>query len=226
MWLIRRFILVLIVAIVPYVAKAQFVSERSAINNIEKRKWEKAKSQLTKILQKDSIHAGAEYAWSRYFFSESNPEFQIDSAYSHIQQALADYQQAPVKERESLLKLPLDSSVLVIHKQRIDSAAFTRAREANTEIAYLDFLKRFETAAQKTEAIALRDQVAFADAAKENTYQAFLKYTEKYPESRFASEAKARYDRLLFEGKTSDQKLTTFETFLSQYPENSIPWRN
>jgi hypothetical protein len=223
MWLIRRFILVLIVAIVPYVAKAQFVSERSAINNIEKRKWEKAKSQLTKILQKDSIHAGAEYAWSRYFFSESNPEFQIDSAYSHIQQALADYQQAPVKERESLLKLPLDSSVLVIHKQRIDSAAFTRAREANTEIAYLDFLKRFETAAQKTEAIALRDQVAFADAAKENTYQAFLKYTEKYPESRFASEAKARYDRLLFEGKTSDQKLTTFETFLSQYPET--PYR-
>src|SRR5688572_6667374 len=83
MCLIRRFILILIVAIVPYWAKAQFVSERSAINNIAKGKWTKAKSQLTKILQKDSIHAGAEYAWSRYFFSESNPDFQIDSAYKH-----------------------------------------------------------------------------------------------------------------------------------------------
>lgn len=223
MWLIRRFILILVAASVPYMAKAQFVSERSAINNITKGKWDKAKSQLTKILQKDSIHAGAEYAWSRYFFSESNPDFQIDSAYRHIRQALKDYQQTPNKERERLLKLPVDSSVLVLHKQRIDSAAFARAREINTEAAYLDFLKRFETAAQNAEAVALRDEVAFADAAMENTYQAFLMYTEKYPESRFASEAKARYDRLLFEAKTSDQKLATFESFLSQYPET--PYR-
>lgn len=223
MQLIRRFIPVLIVVIMPYVAKAQFVSERSAINNIGKEKWEKAKSQLIKILQKDSIHAGVEYAWSRYFFSVSNPDFQIDSAYRHIQLALSDYQQTPDKGREKLLKLPLDSMILVLHKQRIDSGAFARARKANTEVAYLDFLKRFETAAQKTEAIALRDEVAFADAAKENTYQVFLTYTEKYPESRFAAEAKARYDRLLFEAKTSDQKLATFESFLAQYPET--PYR-
>src|SRR5690606_11815183 len=155
-----------------------FVSERSAMNNITKGKWDKARSQLTKILQKDSIHAGAEYAWSRYFFSESNPEFQIDSAYSHIQQALAAYEQTSAKERERLLKLPLDSNVLVVQKQRIDSAAFARARLAHTEMAYLDFLKRFETAAQKTDAVALRDEVAYADAARENTYQSFLAYTE------------------------------------------------
>ena len=223
MRLIRRFILILIVTVIPYVSKAQFVSERSAINNMAKGKWDKAKSQLIKILQKDSIHAGAEYAWSRYFFSESNPDFQIDSAYSHIQLALADYQQTPAKEREKLLKIPIDSNLLVVHRQRIDSAAFARAREANTEAAYLDFLKRFETAAQKAEAIALRDEVAFAAATKENTYQSFLAYTEKYPESRFALEAKARYDRLLFESKTSDQKLATFESFLSQYPET--PYR-
>jgi hypothetical protein len=205
------------------VSKAQFVSERSALNNIAKGRWDKAKSQLTKILLKDSIHAGAEYAWSRYFFSESNPDFHIDSAYRHIQQALADYQQAPDKEREKLLKLPLDSNVLVLHRQRIDSAAFARARKANTEAAYLDFLKRFETASQKADVIALRDEVAFAAARGENTYQSFLTYTEKYPESRFASEAKSRYDRLLFEAKTSDQRLATFEAFLTGYPET--PYR-
>jgi hypothetical protein len=223
MWLIRRFILILIATIVPYVSKAQFVSERSAISNIVKGKWGKAKTQLTKILQKDSIHAGAEYAWSRYFFSESNPDFQIDSAYWHIQQALVDFQQAPVKEREKLLKIPVDSNVLVTYRHRIDSAAFARAREANTEAAYLDFLKRFETASQKADAIALRDEVAFANTVLENTYQSFLTYTEKYPDSRFAGEAKAQYDRLLFESKTSDQKLTTFESFLSQYPQT--PYR-
>lgn len=224
MRLIRRSILILVTAVVPYIAKGQFVSERSAINNIAKGKWEKARTQLTKILQKDSVHAGAEYAWARYFFSESNPDFQIDSAYKHIQRAFSDYSQATAKERDKLLKIPIDSSALVAFRQRIDSAAFMRAREANTEASYLDFLKRFESAAEKKEAIALRDEVAYNDALRENTYQSFLTYTEKYPESRFALEAKARYDRLLFESKTADQKLATFETFLTQYPET--PYRN
>lgn len=223
MRLTARFILTLIVAVVPYVSKAQFVSERSAINNIEKGKWDKAKSQLIKILRKDSIHAGAEYAWSRYFFSKSNPDFQIDSAYFHIQQSLTDYQQASAKERDKLLKIPVDSGVLIGYRQRIDSAAFARAHTVHTEAAYLDFLKRFPTAAQKADAIALRDEVAFADAVRENTYQSFLVYTEKYPESAFAPEAKTRYDRLLFLSKTSDQKLATFEAFLSRYPET--PYR-
>lgn len=224
MRLIKRIILILFVAIWPYMAKAQFVSERSALNHMAKGRWDKARTQLAKILQKDSVHAGAQYAWSYYFFSESNPEFQIDSAYSHIQQALADYQQTPAKEREKLSRLPLDSSVLVAHKQRIDSAAFARARLAHTENAYLDFLKRFETATQKADAMALRDEVAYADAVRENTHQAFLTYTKKYPESKFAAQAKARYERLLFEAETADQKLATFESFLTRYPET--PYRS
>ena len=224
MGLISRFVLLVVVACSSYMANAQFVSERSAIHNIEKRKWLKARNQLTRILKKDSTHAGAEFAWSRYFFAESNPDFQIDSAYTHIQQARAYYPRATDKEREKLLKVPVDSSVLVAYKQRIDSAAFARARIANTEAAYVDFIKRFETALQKDKAIALRDSVAFEDTSLENTYQSFLTYIEKYPESRFASEAKIRYERLLFESKTADQKLATFESFLTQYPET--PYRN
>lgn len=224
MGLINRFVLVFVVAGLPYSVKAQFVSERSAINNIEKGKWDKARGQLIRMLQKDSIHAGVEYAWSRYFFSETNPDFQIDSAYRHIQQARAHYQHTTEKERDKLLKVPVDSGVLAAHKQRIDSAAFARARLANSETAYLDFLKRFETASQKNLAIALRDSVAFEDVVKENTYKSFLSYTEKYPESRFTPKAKAKYDRLLFESKTADQKLATFESFLAQYPET--PYRN
>jgi WG containing repeat len=223
MLLIRRFILLFSVLLVPYLSKAQFVSERSAINKLEKGKWDKAKSQLSKILLKDSVRAGAEYALSRYFFSESNPDFHIDSAYTHIQRTLSDYQQATKKEREKLLKLPLDSIVIINYRKRIDSAAFEQARQTNTEVAYLDFLKRFESAEQKGEAIALRDEVAYSAAVKENTYTAFLKYLEKYPESVFSTEAKARYERLLFESKTQDQKLATFESFLMQYPET--PYR-
>lgn len=220
---LKRIILTGIVAVVPYLAKAQFVSERSALNNIAKGKWEKAKTQLVKITQKDSVRSGVEFAWSRYFFSQANPDFQIDSAHWHIQRAISDYRKVLGKEREKLLKIPVDSGVLARYEDRIDSAAFARARELNTEVAYLDFLKRFNSAEQKDQAIALRDEVAFNDAVRENTYAAFLTYTQKYPESKFATEARARYDRLLFEAKTSDQKLATFETFLAEHPET--PYR-
>lgn len=221
-WISRLVIGVFLVA-GPYLAKAQFVSERSAINNIEKGKWERARNQLTKVLEKDSVHAGAHYTLSRYFFSEANPQFNIDSAYKYIQLATTHYQQATDKQRHKLLKIPVDSLVLLRDRQRIDSAAFQRARLAHTEFAYIDFINRFKTASQQTEAAALRDEVAFADAEQENTYSAFLTYVEKYPQSRFAAEAQSRYDRLLFQAKTANQKLATYEAFLAQYPET--PYR-
>lgn len=221
---LKRIILTGLVVVVPYLAKAQFVSERSAINNITKGKWEKARTQLVKITQKDSIRAGAEFAWARYFFAQANPDFQIDSAHSHIQWAISDYRKGTVRERDRLLKIPLDSGILEQYEDRIDSAAFARAREINTELAYLDFLKRFRSANQREEAIALRDEVAFADAVRENTYEAFRLYIQKYPDSKFATEARSRYDRLLFEAKTSGQKLATFEAFLLEHPET--PYRD
>lgn len=220
---ISKLIIGLVVLAAPYLAKAQFVSERSAISAISKGKWERARNQLTKITGKDSIHAGAHYAWSLYFFSEVNPDFQIDSAYTHVQRAIAHYQVSTSKQRQKLLKVPVDSVVLLHHRQRIDSAAFQRARLAHTEVAYIDFINRFTAASQQAEAAALRDEVAFEDAERENTYAAFFRYVEKYPQSRFAAEAKARYDRLLFRAKTADQKLATYEAFLAQYPET--PYR-
>lgn len=222
MWLIRIILIGMVMAL-SYSAKAQFVSERSAMNNIAKGKWEKAKIQLNKIEQKDSIRAGVEFAWACYFFSASNPDFQIDSAHWHIQRAVSDYAKATARERDKLLKIPVDSVVLVRYHDRIDSAAFARAREINTEAAYLDFIKRFSKAKQKDQAIALRDEVSYADAMRENTYQSFLDYSQKYPESAFAGEARSKYNRLLFEAKTADKKLTTYESFLAEYPET--PYR-
>lgn len=223
MGLIRWIILTAVVAIVPYLAKGQFVSERTAISSITKQKWEKARNQLIKITQKDSVRAGAEFAWARFFFATSNPDFQIDSAYQHIQRAISDFRKVSGKEREKLLKIPVDSSVLSAFKEQIDSAAFARARAIHTEAAYLDFLKRFSTARQQPEAITLRDEVAFADAVAQNTYQSFFDYLKKYPQSVFTAEAQSRYDRLLFQTKTADQKLATFQAFLVQYPQT--PYR-
>lgn len=207
----------------PVLASAQFSAEHAAMNNLRKGKWEKARGQLAKAIRKDSLNPSAHYSLSIYFFTIANPDFQIDSAYRYVMRSLSDYQHTTPKQRERLRKIPLDSLVLVKHRQRIDSAAFERAKVKNTESGYIDFLKQFPLAMQQPQAIELRDEVAYLNAMKENTYGAFLNYLEKYPESIRAPEAKTRYEKLLFESKTKDKKLASYESFLLNYP--STPYR-
>lgn len=205
------------------VATAQFTAEHAAMNNLKKGKWEKARSQLSKAMRKDSVNAEACYVLAIYFFTPSNPAFQIDSAYQYTLLALADFQVTSLRHRDRLKKVPLDSMVLIAYRQQIDSAAFERAKKVNTEEGYIDFLKRFPLAIQQQQATELRDEVAYVNAMKANTYTAFLKYLEKYPTSARVPEAKVRYEKLLFEAKTKDKKLVSYESFLKEYP--ATPYR-
>ena len=189
------------------------------MNNLRKGKWEKAKSQLVKSIRKDSLNPSATFALSLYFFTPQNPDFQIDSAYRYAIRSLSDYQLATIRQRERLKKIPLDSMILLHHRERIDSAAFERAKSTNTEAGYISFLKDFPQASDRARAIELRDEVAFLDAMKEHTYNSFFKYLEKYPQSARASEARTRYEKLFFESRTSDKRLASYESFLADHPE-------
>jgi hypothetical protein len=204
-------------------ASAQLSSEFSALNNIVRGKWEKARKQLNKAIHKDSTNAGAYYGFAVYFFSTESPDFQIDTAYRYTLKAQAWFNRASIKQRERWRKLPMDSLSLWQYRQRIDSAAFARALTLNTEAAYVDFLHRFSLAQQSARATELRNEAAYLDALKENTYSAFERYMVKYPESERVAEAKARYEKLLFEVKTKDKKLASYETFLAQHP--TTPYR-
>jgi len=212
-----RYVIVLLAMVCPGLLFAQFGGEFAAMNSLEKGKWEKAKVQFAKVIRKDSLNAGAHYGLSLYFFTSGNPNAQIDSAYRYAMKTLAYYKLSSTKQRERYRRLPLDSVILVRHRERIDSAAFERAKSTNTEFGYIDFLSRFPLAVQQVRAMELRDEVAYLDALKENTYGSFFRYLEKYPESSRANEANVRYEKLLYEAKTKDKKLSSYELFLSQY---------
>ena len=130
------------------------------MNRLSKKQWDKVKLLLRKSISKDSTNASARYVFALYFFTQDNPEFQVDSAYSYVTGSLRDLSQSAARERDKLKKLPLDSAILVSLRQRIDSAAFTRARMQNSEQAYQSFLERFSHAHQREEAVTLRDEAA------------------------------------------------------------------
>lgn len=199
--------------------QAQFSAERSGFHQLENSKWEKARAQFKKAMRKDSLNPVARYGLARYYFTPSNPDFQIDSAYAYVMAAWQDYSLSAVRDRERMRRFPLDSARLVHLREQIDSAAFERAKQLHTEAGYNFFLSRFPLASQRELAGELRDEVAYLDALRINTYVAFRHYLDLYPQSARADEALRRYHKLLFEGSTKDKKLESYQRFLEAHPE-------
>lgn len=219
-----RFVIGFIMLFGWHASVAQMVTERQAYGNLQKGKWDKAWTQVTKIIRKDSANVTAWYVCAAYFFDPANPAYQIDSAYTYTMTALDRLPGAGPKHRDRMRRFPLDSADLIRTREAIDSAAFERAKTINTEQAYLNFIKGFPFARQLDRARELRDEVAYIDALKENTYTSFLSYLERYPTASRASEARERYEKLLFEAKTKDRKLASFRTFIKEYPQS--PYRH
>lgn len=194
--------------------------ERVAYKNLQKGKWEKAHSQLTKAMDKDSMNAAAAYVLAQYFFAPKNPDFQLDSAYYYAKKALRDFQRATLKQRERLNRASIDSLSLVLLLQQVDSAAFFRAQRINTEKAYIDFLTDYPSSMQRDQAIALRDEAAYLDALSENTYQALGKFMIRYPAAVRTADAKNKYEALLFQAKTMDGRLSSYEQYSEDYPNS------
>jgi hypothetical protein len=219
---IRRLTIGTIFFFLCSITHAQLVRspERAAMISLRKQRWEKAGSLLYKTLRKDSVNALAKYLFSVYFFTPGNILQNTDSAYFYIRHSWRDFQRTSLKEKERWRRsFRLDSALLTRQWQKIDSAAFATAKILNTEAGYILFLTTHPLAAQRLEALALRDEVAYLHTVKQNTHEAFLEFLQKYPSASQAPEARKKYDRLLYEAKTKDKRLSSFEFFLRTYPE-------
>lgn len=202
---------------------SQISPERAALKNLARHKWEKVNVQMKKAIRKDSLNSIAPYIMAQYFFAPENPNFQVDSAYTSIMRSMLNYQLSSIKTRDRLKKFPLDSMILVRYRERIDSAAFMRAKQTNSVVGYDYFLTAFPLAAEQGDAVLLRNEVAYEDVLKLNTYLDFKRYMEKYPDAKRYGQAKANYERLLYEDKTRDKKLVSYRNFIAEYPET--PYR-
>lgn len=198
----------------------QLDPERIAWNRLQDGKWESAQRLLKKSLRKDSTNLEANYVQANWFFATGNPDFQIDSAYQYINKSIRYYDGLSTRDKDKVQKFPIDSLILRSLASKIDSAAFERAKQLNTEVSYLDFIRDFPNASQVSNAIELRDEVSFLDALKVNSYQGYYAYLVRYPQSHRAEDASERYEKLLFEEKTRNKKLASYKSFLEEYPSS------
>lgn len=202
---------------------AQTGRVKRAIKALEKEKIEKAEKLLYKSLSKDSINAGAHYGFSLLFVSEVYNSYNIDSAYHHINLAIAQFDSldADDKQRKKLRKLDIVDSTLQNQKAVIESRAFEHVNETHTIAAYNYFIQNYSTASQVPEAIRIRNEIAYNQALEENTYDAYKYFLDTYPDAVQIAEASELYEFLLYENKTKSRRLNSYIDFLKEHPNTN-----
>jgi outer membrane protein assembly factor BamD (BamD/ComL family) len=196
---------------------------RQAQSRMEKGKWTEAKELLKKAAKKEGVSIELSFVWAQWFFSKTNPGYQVDSAYRYCQQAIQQLQQLEENSADRGLRLGLDSTQFFLYQEKIDSTAFADTKEVNTENAYESFIQRFPASRQRSSAVELKDEVSFLEALKINTYESFEQYARLHPTSHRVNEAKVKYEKLLFDSKTKDRKLRSFVAFARDFPNS--PYR-
>ena len=191
-------------------------AQKNIIPLIEKGQGLKVDQSLRKSLRKDSLNAESWYLLSTLYFHPQFRRNNIDSANRFVLKSIRLYRMSSPRQRVRMKKRPLDSLILVEHKEGIDQAGFDRAALLNTEEAYTDFLNHFSTAKQRSVASRRRDELLFSKATKNNSISGWQAYLSKYPSPSHVQEAQAQYEKLVYEDVTRDGKQRSYEIYLKE----------
>jgi WG containing repeat len=198
----------------------QIDPERAAATRISQKKWSAAESSLKKAFRKDTLNAEAKFVYAQFFLSEGNPSFNVDSSHAWVQRALTALAQTPIKQKERLQKLAIDSTAMLFFQTEVDSTAFETAKQQNTLQAYGHFLEMYPQAAERAKATELRDELAFVEALRANSAEGFRRYVSDYPGSHRAVDAEERYQLLVYQERTRSGTLKDYKAFLTEFPQS------
>lgn len=196
--------------------------ERAAVTRLEEKKWLAAEASLRKALRKDTLNAEAKFIYARYFLSVGNPAFNADSSYRYTQKTLRALAQSSPKQKERLHKLQIDSNSILTFRSRVDSTAFERARQQNTQQSYEFFIEHFPKSTEASTAVELRDELAYVEALRANTAESFRRYVETFPNSLRAKEASDKYEVRIFEERTGSGRLDDYRAFFTEFPNSAF----
>src|SRR5690606_28997965 len=196
---------------------------KRALKALDKEKIEKTEKLLYKSLSKDSINAGAHYGLSKLLVSELYNAYNIDSAYYHVNMAIAqlDSLKADDKQRRKLQKIGIVDTTLQNQKAVIEELAFLHVDRTHTIEAYNYFINHYSSASQVPEAIRIRNEIAYNQALAENTYDAYKYFLDTYPDAIQIAEASELYEFLLYENKTKSRTLSSYINFLKEHPNTN-----
>jgi tetratricopeptide (TPR) repeat protein len=211
--------MMLLGAVVP-----AYTESKRAFKLLEKGEWDKLVELLDKSIEKDSINCGAKYVYSLLYLTPEFTGYDIDMAYSYIEEAISDLEKHDEKAIEELGKLDITHGTLNKQKAIVQQRAFVRAKELHSIDAYNFFIENFDDGLRADSAVAFRNEIAYQNAVSTGTYEAFYAFMQHYPDAVQLADAETSYEMLLYNAKTADKSQESYESFLSMYP--STPYRD
>ncbi len=101
-----------------------------------------------------------------------------------------------------------------------DDLAFGEAKTKMDFISFKEFMDKYPSSNQATEARGLYEKLLFENTTKEGSWQAYKHYLDNYPEAVFREEALASYETLLFAEYELSKEPSKLYEFISLYPFN------
>ena len=124
------------------VCYAQLNPERIAFNRLQSGKWDRSLGALKKSLRKDSTNLEANYVLAVWFLTAGNPDFQEDSSHYYIGKSKRLLSQLSGRDKERAQRFPIDSLILNLLDEKIDSTAFAKAKTGSTKKVEMGRAKR------------------------------------------------------------------------------------
>ncbi len=200
------------------VAQADRVS--SALKQIQKGEYGKARVLLEKELEKDSLSAGVWHIFAVYYFEKDNASYDLDSAYWSVRKSLGLYPGINEKDSASWAKDQISITSAQELKVAIETEAYQRAWKANSVEDYQFFIQGYSEARELKRAIISRDSLAWQATQSTNSLQAYQQFIQQYPQSLQLAKAQERRDYFIYQENTQSDRMSDIERFVQNYPEN------
>jgi hypothetical protein len=200
---------------------AQYCKVKKYYTLLNSGKFDEFKLGIKKYTRRHPSDAAVYFALARFFFEEDNPSYNIDSAKHNITSSIKAFD-TPMKKRQQ--KIYASLGIRLPHAKYLDklinSVAFKRASNSNTVEAWNFFIANFSDAAERNDAIAIRNRLAFEQAKDKYDLSSFEQFMKKYPQASEAGEARSLYEELLYRTKTTDSTYQSYFNFMQQYPNS------
>ena len=218
-----RIILIGVLVSAALAASGQVSAVKRGFKMLDKGEFEKVDALLDKTFEKDSLYPGAYYLKAKLLYEPAYVKHSIDSSYRYVKLARAGFDSLEAKDQQGLSKALAGAVEMDRLKENLDSLGYDRAKNQDSENAYIFYLANFKGSRFENDAIQQRNKKAFESALAVNSYEAYRHFMKKYPKADQFPEAEARYEKLYYEKSTADGKMKSFQSFLKENP--STPYR-
>ncbi len=191
---------------------------RRILRVLDRGDLEKTLELIQESLEVEEINPGVKWVYARILAEDSLGNYDLDKARILIGESLDDYGRIDIDFKEDLLKVEVDSAVLVETYHQIESQYFQKTIEDNSVSSFEFFMESYPKSEFTSGAVRKRDSLAFLTTKEKNTWQEFQNYFQTYPDSRYVQEARENYHLLLFQSRTSTGQLSDYIDFVENHP--------